>query len=74
MLDYWIEGMLKNYTDFNDFNDFSVLTKTIREQNNLTQLELAYKLNVTPGTIHKWEKGIKPRLDFDQVKLILNLL
>ncbi|MBA2678215.1 MAG: helix-turn-helix transcriptional regulator [Ktedonobacteraceae bacterium] len=38
--------------------------KELREAKNLTQLEVAYELKTTPGTISNWERGVQePRLN-----------
>lgn len=36
---------------------FGLRLKELREANNLTQGQLAYKLGVTPGTVAHWETG-----------------
>jgi transcriptional regulator with XRE-family HTH domain len=37
--------------------------KELREAKSLTQLEVAFKLNTTPGTVGNWERGAQePRL------------
>ena len=38
--------------------------KQLREEHRITQLDLAYKVGVTPATIHNWESNRhKPRVD-----------
>ena len=38
--------------------------KSWRAEKDLTQIELAEKVGVTPITVHLWEKGeVKPRVD-----------
>lgn len=39
--------------------------KKLRELNNLTQVELAYKLNTTQGNIHKYESGMIENIPFN---------
>ncbi len=31
--------------------------RALREERGWTQLELAFKLNVTPATVYNWERG-----------------
>ena len=31
--------------------------RELREAANLTQLQVAFRLEVTPGTVHNWERG-----------------
>lgn len=38
------------------FND---ILKTLRKNSNLTQVQLAEKINVTQGTIANWERGVR---------------
>jgi transcriptional regulator with XRE-family HTH domain len=36
--------------------------RELRELSGLTQLELAFKLKVTPGSVYNWERGVsEPR-------------
>jgi transcriptional regulator with XRE-family HTH domain len=45
----------------------------LREKNNLSQVELAQKLNVTQGAVSQWEKGeCRPRTD--KLKLLSDIL
>lgn len=34
--------------------------KLYLEQNNITQIEFAHLVNVTPGMVYQWIKGLKP--------------
>ena len=45
--------------------DFSENVKRLRKRNNLSQIELAEKLFITPQAVSKWERGIsEPELNF----------
>ena len=52
------------------FND---ILKSLRKQSNMTQIQLANKLNVTQGTIANWERGVREP-DMDTIKKIANAL
>ena len=43
--------------------------KQLREESGLTQLEVAYKLGVTPQTVYMWESGRREPLAKIFVKL-----
>ena len=46
--------------------------KGLREAKGLTQLEVAYKLGITPNTVGNWERGVQePR--FSQVPALAEL-
>ncbi len=32
--------------------------KELRDEQGLTQLEVAYRVNVTPATVSNWERGV----------------
>lgn len=54
---------LSNERKNNSINEFNYLTigeniKKLRVENNLSQIELAKKINVTQACIVRWEKGI----------------
>ena len=38
--------------------EFSERVKEIRKKMDITQIELAAKLNVNPSTIQRWERGV----------------
>lgn len=53
----------------------SCFFKELRKRCNLTQLELAEYLGVTPATVSRWEtEKHVPKLTFKQFKTILLLL
>lgn len=46
--------------------------KELRESIGLTQLEVAFKLGITPGTVGNWERGAsEPR--FSQITALAEL-
>ena len=51
--------------------DFGKLIKRIRQENNLTQKDLAEKYNVTYQAVSKWENG-KNMPDISLIKQISN--
>lgn len=45
-------------------NKFSERLKELREENNLTQVELSKKINISTACINRWEKGLRvPNID-----------
>ncbi len=48
--------------------------KFLREQLDLTQEDLAKKLNVATQTIHKYEAGIVTNIPLDKIKTLANIL
>lgn len=52
------------------FND---ILKTLRKNSNLTQVQLAEKINVTQGTIANWERGVREP-DMEMVRRIANAI
>lgn len=48
--------------------------KQLREQNNLTQSELATKLNTTKQTISKYEKDIVTNIPSDRIEMLASVL
>lgn len=53
--------------------DFPEALRQIREQHKLTQYEMASLLKVTNQTISEWERGRQARLNWVQVKQLLEL-
>lgn len=57
----------------NDCYDFGEILKNLRKSRKLTQKQLAEKLNVTEGTISKYEKGtVYP--PFDSIRSLSAIL
>lgn len=52
------------------FND---ILKTLRKNSNLTQVQLAEKINVTQGTIANWERGVREP-DMEMVRRIADAI
>lgn len=52
------------------FND---ILKSLRKNSNMTQVQLAEKINVTQGTIANWERGVREP-DMETIKKIANVL
>lgn len=52
------------------FND---ILKSLRKNSNMTQVQLAEKINVTQGTIANWERGVREP-DMETIKKIANAL
>jgi transcriptional regulator with XRE-family HTH domain len=48
--------------------------RKLREQNNLTQEQLAKKLNTTKQTISKYEKGIVTNIPSDRLETMAEIL
>lgn len=45
-------------------NKFSERLKELREENNLTQYDLAKKVKISAACINRWEKGLRvPNID-----------
>jgi len=45
-------------------NKFAERLKELREEQNLTQYELAKKINISHACINRWEKGLRvPNID-----------
>ncbi len=40
--------------------------RQLREERGWRQIDLALRLGVDPGTIHKWERGYRPRAKYQQ--------
>lgn len=49
---------------FNRMNSVGFKIKRLRERKNISQEELAYKLDVSQGTLSKMENGMVERIDF----------
>ena len=52
------------------FND---ILKSLRKNSNMTQVQLAEKINVAQGTIANWERGVREP-DMETIKKIANAL
>lgn len=53
---------------------FGELIKKYRKQNQLTQLQLAEKLNMTEQNIYKYEHGLVKEIPFDKLMEIIGIL
>lgn len=49
-----------------DNKKFGNFIKELRHKNNMTQKELAEKLNLTDKAISKWERGKKQDIDVEK--------
>ncbi len=49
--------------------EFKDILKSLRKEKNLTQEDLAKKINYSPVTISKWETGVK-RPSIDSIKVL----
>ena len=52
---------------------FNEILKSFRKQSNMTQVQLAEKLNVAQGTIANWERGMREP-DIETIKRIAEVL
>lgn len=55
-------------------NDIGNLIKQKRKEKGLTLVELGEKINVTNGTISKWERGYIKNMGRDKIEALSNVL
>lgn len=48
--------------------------KNLREQNNLSQIDLATKINVSKQTLYKYENNIVTNIPSDKIELLAKIL